>query len=154
MKTEGKETEFSRDFLREDKEDHEEANDVKKKEKQTSFASDTVERQAEEKLRDCECLIDDNEANKCEKDEILKREVCESIADVKNKDSAQKNKRKTKKNDGELDDCNEGAKICDGDNNESNKRMNLDNETTDLNDYFLDSGQVKAEEEDGTSGFR
>jgi len=87
-------------------------------------------------------------------DEISKRKVCESIAEVKDEDSEQKNERKMRKNDGELDDYNEEAKTCDDDGHEGDKQMKLDDETTDLNDSFLDSGQVDNKEEDSASGFR
>jgi len=116
-----------------------EANDVKKREKEMSFVSDTVERKAEEKFDDCRRMNDKSEAKKCENDEILMRKVSESIDEVKNDDYTQKNERKTKRNDEELDDYDEEAKICDDEGHEGNKRMNLDNEMTDFNDSFLDS---------------
>jgi len=73
---------------------------------------------------------------------------------LKRKDSVQKNKRKTKRNDRELDDYNEEAKICDDEGHEGDKRMQVDDETTDLDDSFLDSGQVNNEEEDGAGRTR
>jgi len=136
-----------------DTEKCEEAKDVENRERETSFVSDTVERRAEEKFRDCERLNDKNDAKKCENNEISKSKPSESIAEVKKMDSAQKNEERMKKNDGELDDYDEEAKI-DDEGHEGDKQMKLDNETTDLNNYFLDSGQVKAEEEDSASGFR
>ncbi len=152
-RTEDKETEFDRDFLREDKEDHEEANDVKKREEETSFASDTVEKPTVKNLRDCEHMIDKTEAKKCENNEISKIEPSELIAEVKKKDSAQKNERKTKKNDGELDDYDEEAKIDDED-HACNKWTQLNDEMTDLDDSFLDSGQFDNKKEDGASKTR
>jgi len=131
-----------------------EANEVEKREKEMSFASDTVEKPMDKNVRNCERMSDKSEANKFDNHEISMRKVCKSIDEVKNEDSTQKNKRKTRKNDGELDDYDDEMKICDDDNNESDKWMNLDDETIDLNDSFLDSGQVDNEEEDGASETR
>jgi len=128
-------------------------NDVEKREEEMNFVSDTVKKLTDENMRNCECMIDNNEAEKCKNDEITKREPTKLIAEAKKKDFTQKNKRNMKRNDGELDDYNEKAKICDED-HESDKRMKLDDETMDLNDYFLDSGQVDNEEEDGASKMR
>jgi len=94
MKTEDKEAEFDRDFLREDTEEREEANDVKKKEEETSLASDMVEKRTEEKLRGCERMSDKSEVKKCENDEILKRKVCESIDETKEKGFCAKEQKK------------------------------------------------------------
>jgi len=72
---------------------------------------------------------------------------------VKKNDSMQKNERKMKRNDKELNDYNEKAKNCDED-HEDNTRMKLNDETTDLNYSSLDSGQVNNDKEDGTSKTR
>jgi len=153
MTLEDKETKFDQDFLREDKEEHEEANDVEKREEEMSFVSDTVKRQAEEKFNDCKCMSNKSEAKKCKNDEIIKREPSKLIAEVKRKDSEQKNERKMKRNDGERDDYDKKAKICD-DGHEGDKPMQVNDEMTDVNDTFLDSGQVNNEVEDSESGFR
>ncbi len=93
-RTEDKEAKFD---LREDTEEHEEANDVKKREEETSFVSNIVKKQAAENLRDCECMSNKNDAKKCKNNEISKREPSELTAEVKKKDYTQKNERKTRK---------------------------------------------------------
>jgi len=94
-----------------------------------------------------------SEAEKCKSDVILKIKPSELIAEVKKKDFKQKNERKTKRNNGELDDCHEEAKIYD-EGHEGNKQMKLNDEMMDLNNSFLDSGQDNNKEEESASDVR
>jgi len=107
---------------------------------------------SEENFRDFEGSNSEKCRERCENDEITKVELSESIEDMKDGDSMKKNERKTKRNDGELDWFDKEVKICDGKSGDF-KRMQVDDETTDLDDSFLESGPFKYEEEDYASGF-
>ncbi len=150
--TEDNEIESDRDFLREGREKSKESNDVKRKCEEASYDADTVMQLSKENFRDFEGSNSEKCGERCENDEITKVEPSESIEDIKDEDSTKKNERKARKNDGELDDYGKETKT-DDDTNESDKRMQVDDKTTDFNDYFLESGQFKYEEEDYASGF-
>jgi len=56
-----------------------------------------VKKSTDKNLRDCECMINKNEVKNCENNEIMKREVCESIAEVNTKIICKEQKKNKEK---------------------------------------------------------